>query len=372
VYKGGVNGCPIPWQRRDTGFGRRRPVPVGDVDEVRTRITAALNEGKASFTDVVRARYWQTHSSRKARPWRELGDDYYDRLVAAFDSASGPDTNLAVYGPSGLGVYTTASEFRFLILSNALRFDWSHGQALVNRISDVADHAKEWWGPMADRSKGRRKNTALAERQRFLDRAMGLMSSVFAAIDHENPPDGRPSPATRSKVYEASMRALGERVDREEIDLQDALQRSAQTCYGRGMLMGAVLVALGCGALGAAFAIADLPAVYGVAFLAGAAGAVISVLQRMSASSPAHRLVLDPNAGQQMLMYFGGVRPFVGGLFGYMIFIFFKGSLFPALSITTSAPLATYAGLGFLGGFNERWAQDMLVGSAKRLEQESG
>jgi hypothetical protein len=138
------------------------------------------------------------------------------------------------------------------------------------------------------------------------------------------------------------------------------------------MFVGAVVVGVLCAAVGGAFWLGDVQAAYGVAFPAGAAGAIVSVLQRMSSSRPTGRLSLDVNAGQQMLTYYGAIRPFVGGLLGYMIFVFLKGSLFPALSITTSAPLATFAGLGFLGGFNERWAQDMIAGSAKRLEQDSG
>jgi hypothetical protein len=353
-------------------FGLRRPSPVGDVEEVRTRITNSLADGKVDFSDVLRTRYWQTFRAYGAREWRRLGNQYYDQLLTAFIASHGPETDVGMFGRSGLGAYKTDSKFQYLIVGKAIRFDWSEGQTLLQRIDGVAERAREWWGPTADGKSKRRKQTAIAERQRFLDRALGLISSLFAAIDQENPPDWRVAPAEQSDSYRKRMQALTTHIDEEERGLQDALQRSAQMCYGRGMFFGAIGVVFISTGLGAAFWLGDVAAAYGVAFPAGAAGAIVSVLQRMSSSRPASRLSLDFNAGQQMLTYYGAIRPFIGGLLGFMIFVFLKGSLFPALSITTNAPLATFAGLGFLGGFNERWAQDMIAGSAKRLEQDSG
>ena len=52
------------------------------------------------------------------------------------------------------------------------------------------------------------------------------------------------------------------------------------------------------------------------------------------------------------------------------IFVLFKGGLVRALA-APEVPLGFYAALGFLAGFNERFAQDMLVGSAKRLTGQS-
>jgi hypothetical protein len=46
------------FSRRTPGFGRKRPSPVGDVDEARTRIKKALEEQNVAFADVVRTRYW--------------------------------------------------------------------------------------------------------------------------------------------------------------------------------------------------------------------------------------------------------------------------------------------------------------------------
>ncbi|HYB23661.1 MAG TPA: hypothetical protein VED41_07680 [Solirubrobacteraceae bacterium] len=364
----------IPGQRRyENAFGRRRPTPTGDPSEKEDAFQKVLADPKArvAFDDVVRLRYWQSHRSRAARRWRDLGDRYFDKVYLRF-KAQDPHTDVALYSRSGLGVYRTDTELRYMILNNALRFDWSDAHLLANRIDGIAERAKEWWGPAAAKKSGRQQATAATELRRFIERSMALLSGVFSAVDGENPRDGQRSLVVRSEHYRSKLEMLHARAEKEEVELAEAFQRSAQTCYGRGMAIGAGLVAICCLGVGLALYFGDVPAWYGVAFPAGAAGALVSVLQRMSSNRPRTRLQLDFNAGQRMLTVYGAVRPFVGGLFGFMIFVFLRGSLFPALSITTSAPLATYAGLGFLGGFNERWAQDMLAGSASRLEREAG
>jgi hypothetical protein len=350
---------------------RKPSAPAGDVVEAQAALEKSLRDKKVSFSDLLRTKYWQSFEGRKAKVWRELGSRYYYQLLAAFYEANGPEAEVGVYGESGLGAYKTKSEFKYVIIGRALRFDWSEGQALILRINDIAERACEWWGPTADGEAKGNARAATAERQRFLDRALGYITAAYAAIDQENPPPGAVAPSERSDTYRKRIQALAARLDIEERNLDDALQRSAQIYYGRGMFYGALAAAGVSAALGAAFWLAEVDALNGVAFTAGAAGAVVSVLQRMSSNRPKARLTLDFNAGQKMLGYYGAVRPFIGGLLGYMIFVFLEGGLLPAFAVTTTAPLATFAGLGFLGGFNERWAQDMITGSAKRLEQDS-
>jgi hypothetical protein len=68
-----------------------------------------------------------------------------------------------------------------------------------------------------------------------------------------------------------------------------------------------------------------------------------------------------------MTLAYGMVRPIIGGIFGMTLFVLLEGGLVPAIEITTDSELPFYAAVGFLAGFNERWAQDMLAGSARRL-----
>jgi hypothetical protein len=300
---------------------------------------------------------------------------------------------VSIFGHSGLGAYFSADAgLQYVIFANALRFDWLEAQALINRINVVAERADAWWGaivgpqsPLAPPKDapgllkrawrrlgvGRKRIDASAERHRLLEVCLGAMSSVFAAVDRENPGDWRATTVERSASYRRAMDALAHQISSIETDLEDSLQRSAQLFYGHGMAWGVLALAVLIGAIGAAFYHFGVPAQYGVAFPAGAIGATLSVLQRMGTKNADHRLALDPDAGQRLLPFYGATRTIVGGVLGYAVFVFLKGGLFPALKVQTSVPLATFAAFGFLGGLNERWAQDMIAGSAARISQSS-
>ena len=93
-------------------------------------------------------------------------------------------------------------------------------------------------------------------------------------------------------------------------------------------------------------------------------GAMVSVLQRMSSG----KLVLDVDAGRDLIEAFGAVRPFIGAIFGIALMALLLGGLIPAIDIPDGQELAFFAGLGFLAGFNERWAQDMLKSGSEQLQ----
>jgi multisubunit Na+/H+ antiporter MnhB subunit len=340
-----------------------RPDPSGSPQQRRDMLAKLLPKDGAKatfddFDDLVRLKYWMTLDSTGAAEWRSIGDEYYLRAEKAF-TANSKVKGISIFARSGLGVYRTADALRWSIIGAAIRFDWSEAYLLFKRVDIVAETAMEWWGS------GRSKD--LAELGRQLERTYGVATTILQAIDRENPEDGCPSSDQRSAGYRAALRMIEPQVAQAEAALQHALQRSAQTEYGKGMVVGAMVVLALCAGLAIAFAVHDVPAWEGVAFPAGAVGAVVSVLQRMTTGS----LRLDFTAGKRMLLYYGAVRPLIGGVLGYTIFVLLTGDLFPAISISETDPLATYAGLGFLGGFNERWAQDALAGSAKRLQAAS-
>lgn len=373
-----------PRKQRDKSFKRYRPVPTGSAAEAEKSIVQSLRDaeagnGQVGFALVLRARYWQSHHSPRALRWRRLGDRYYGALLAAFERTN-PNVQMSIFGRSGLGAYISEDAgLQYVIMANALRFDWLEAQTLVNRVNEVAERANAWWGSIAKRSRRvplrfwrrRKRVDAVAEQERLLDVCLGVMSSVFAAIDRENPHDWRTAAVERSPTYRRAMNALTERVASIETNLDDSLQRSAQMFYGRGLAWGILALAALTGAIGAAFDHFGVPAEYGVAFPAGGIGAALSVLQRMGTKNADRRMALDSNAGQRLLPFYGAIRAIVGGVLGYAVFVFLKGGLFPALKVQTSAPLATFAAFGFLGGLNERWAQDMIAGSAARLSQDS-
>jgi hypothetical protein len=240
-----------------------------------------------------------------------------------------------------------------------------------------------------------RLRAAVSEQRRHLERAYDLTTSIFSAVNLEKlERDERvkANQSVREKSKDEHAEGL-ERVNQDqcvdprgisrqpssqflnrveiirpmveeaEFAFRAAAQRYAQVRYGRGMVLGIGLLVLLCAALGIVFSAHDTPAWYGVALAAGGAGAVVSVLQRMASA----KLHLDYNAGGGMLTTLGAVRPLIGATFGMVLFAVVDGGWLPSIDISHEKPLSFYAVLGFLAGFNERFAQDMLVGSAKHL-----
>jgi hypothetical protein len=96
------------------------------------------------------------------------------------------------------------------------------------------------------------------------------------------------------------------------------------------------------------------------ALIAGAIGAVVSVVQRINAG----QFELDYDVGRPYAFFLGGLRPLIGGAFALAITFAFTSGLLH-LPISAKDPeadhkLAVFV-VGFLAGFSERWAQDTLT-----------
>ena len=94
--------------------------------------------------------------------------------------------------------------------------------------------------------------------------------------------------------------------------------------------------------------------------IAGAIGAVVSVIQRINTG----RFTLDYDVGGPYAFFLGGLRPLIGGAFALAISFAFTGGLLhlpvAANESTDNRRLALMV-LGFIAGFSERWAQDTLT-----------
>ncbi len=136
---------------------------------------------------------------------------------------------------------------------------------------------------------------------------------------------------------------------------RQSAQRQAQLDYLVGMLTFLILAAVVTAIVAASTGTLDTPAMLSV--LGGATGAVVSVLSRMSGGS----LKLGPESGKKTIRALGFMRPVIGATFGAVIYLFLDGGIIDVLAPpTTGSHLAFYAGLGFLSGFSERFAQDVI------------
>ena len=96
------------------------------------------------------------------------------------------------------------------------------------------------------------------------------------------------------------------------------------------------------------------------ALVAGALGAVVSVMQRINNG----KFELEYDVGGRYVFFLGGLRPLIGGTFAMAITFAFDGGL---LHIPVAAGAGTHDRrlallvLAFVAGFSERWAQDTLT-----------
>ena len=165
---------------------------------------------------------------------------------------------------------------------------------------------------------------------------------------------------------------------RAEEDFFRVLQRTALVRYFYGMLIGiGLLVSLILASVfyvnrftqvdPSSFARAVL-----VAAVAGSIGATISVLTRISSGrfSLSRGTLALQRVRSKMLVLLGGLRPAIGAAFASAFVVFQIGNLIPIKPAEGVLLPAYYAGVGFIAGFSERWAQDMVVSTSTTLLEE--
>jgi hypothetical protein len=95
---------------------------------------------------------------------------------------------------------------------------------------------------------------------------------------------------------------------------------------------------------------------------AGAVGALVSVLSRMSSGD--ERFTVDFEVGRPLMRRLGLYKPFVGAVFGVATYFLLAGGLLPTES--QGDPLYFYGIISFLAGFSERFT-GVIFGNAERL-----
>jgi hypothetical protein len=136
-----------------------------------------------------------------------------------------------------------------------------------------------------------------------------------------------------------------------------AVQRQARLKYFFGALAGGGAMIVICAVLGwlsARFWSQRVdPGALLASTLFGSLGAIVSVVQRMAKDN----LVLDFNAPVRQLVILGSFRPVVGAIFGAVVQFILTGGL---LGGAVNPSFGVFALLGFVSGFSERFATDMI------------
>jgi len=345
-------------------------------------VEGSIEGGDVSW-DLLVSLSGMTVSERAGEAGRAFAQRMIADAEAVFRKSCGGD--VALFPPVGAINFNDAGELNTTIQTDVIAFDWSKAWQLTFDIEGFADEAREWWPNEEDVDSraflariSRFFRTAIgsgggAKARRFHPaRAFALAAWVMQSIQQENirqrekvgqsakgvdpPPPPGPTFEAEMDNYQAELVSARQR-------LRDDIQRRVQSRYWQGAIVGLVLVALISTITGLIFWWKGTSAAYGIAIPAGGLGALVSLLQRMSSG----QLTLDVNASRDLLELFGAVRPLIGAVFGLAVTALFAGGLIPAVQIPEGQELAFYAGVGFLAGFNERWAQDMLKSSSDQI-----
>src|SRR5256885_550915 len=102
----------------------------------------------------------------------------------------------------------------------------------------------------------------------------------------------------------------------------------------------------------------------------GAAGAVVSVMTRMSQTTGTG--FIDYEVGRPALRRVGSFRPMIGAVFAVVLYFALQSGLInvatkPPSGTTTDTTTFFYASLAFIAGFSERRARILLGGATKML-----
>ena len=137
--------------------------------------------------------------------------------------------------------------------------------------------------------------------------------------------------------------------------------RHAQQTYVIGMIPGLILVVVAA-ALTWNFGLWNGEAVgVPISVVAGAAGALLSVMARMTRARSADNLNVDAQVGGPLLALGGAFRPIVGSILGLAVFSLIQARLLPLAMPPGAAGLYFVGSVAFLAGFSERLAQDALL-----------
>jgi hypothetical protein len=178
---------------------------------------------------------------------------------------------------------------------------------------------------------------------------------------------------TGGRADKAALKEVVQSQSEELIEIERyyarAATKAARIVYFWGMVVGTAVSAL----LGAALAFAlwrsgefnhpqtMATQTFFLCFVAGTMGAFISVLMRMSSNS----FRVDYEVGRSTIRRLGSFRPFIGAIFGMVLFFVLKSGLLSVQTNSDSEEFFYYGSLAFLAGFNERFT-NVILGKAEQ------
>lgn len=166
---------------------------------------------------------------------------------------------------------------------------------------------------------------------------------------------GRGEKASAFDQSHADQRTLEEELASTEAYYLNAARRTSRMHYLLGMMIGLPLAGAVAYVL---YKIDSLPTDMAIIFAAGSVGALVSVMERLTTG----KLEMNHEVGRATNVSLGLIRPFIGALFALALYFFISGELVSVFNLPEEdVQPYFFAGIGFLAGFSERFAQDIVA-----------
>jgi hypothetical protein len=316
--------------------------PLSDVSPVRPEEAQSRgNRAQApSFTELVYAHHdwWKSRQDGTPDPAAAAA---YDSVLTAFQARHGQIVH--AYWCSNIESAVVLTERKRFGRSPVFAFHRESDWATKN-APDVASELHR-----CDALAVRAKAVLTGVRQRIcLELAVSCAANLLSLVD------SRAHAGDQAKTAAELERDHAE-ISKVEAYYHDAANGQAQLIYFGGIAT--VTIVLGGTA---AVWLSNSWAAPVAALVAGALGAVVSVIQRINSG----KFELEYDVGGPYTFFLGGLRPLIGGVFAMAITFAFSGGLLHvpiASGESTDHRRLALLVLGFLAGFSERWAQDTLT-----------
>lgn len=306
---------------------------------------------RPSFTELVYAHFaW----------WRALHADPDSASAAAYQRVRGAFEHH--HGRIVHAFWCSHIESAVALTELPRRHWWNHRRLGFHRESDWAtkDHpdiAAELH--RCDDLAVRAQTVLTGVRQRI------CLHLVAASAGHLLSLVDRSSGHADDAATAAALRRERAAIDRTTEYYRSAANGQAQIAYFVGM----AAVAVAIGVAGGLTLVFNSWTSSIAALVAGAIGAVVSVIQRINSGD----FTLDYDVGRPYALFLGGLRPLIGGAFALVLAFAFSSGI-THLPVSQSDPetdrrLAILV-VGFLAGFSERWAQDTLASALPVAKQQ--
>ena len=309
-------------------------------------VASAPARRRVSFSELVDA--WALREETPAR------EERYQELRAAFvhDHGEITDAYICESGPMAVALTAVrAGKLEQRILRSKDRIEmYSETERLVRMHPEVAQvlHRAEVQYVSV-------RNALRGLSQRLLVNWLFVWMRDLMLVSIPNA-DGTVVPLTAEEID-----AQGKELDRIEARYEQAASREAQIVYLGGMLGGvlalcAVAVPVGI-LLAASGAPVNLTTFFGC-LIAGALGALVSVVTRMSAD----KFHVRHEVGRSYVQRVAAFRPFIGGVFGLLVYFALQGGVIRQLDVPTDDRdrFAFFLVLAFAAGFSERLVKEVL------------